>query len=143
MEKLETLCMRHTETCASLAFLSDALEALHEIQDGDAKKYKLIRSAVIHNFEIAFSVFCRFLKVYLECEHSIFVESLAPKKIFVRMRDVGALSEDQFLLLLQMLDDRYYASLIFQDRAAQDISDRIAGYHEILYIILHQNIKID
>jgi nucleotidyltransferase substrate binding protein (TIGR01987 family) len=116
------------------AKLEDFLIALHTFQQSlnlDLRKYDdieldTIKNGQVQKFEYCAEICWKMIKVFLIDVHG--VEVLSPKSAVKEFFKVGLISEQEYELLIQMLDDRNRLSHIYNEKYFDDIYSNLNDY---------------
>jgi len=112
-----------------IASFAEALKTLNDIiQHGIQSTIE--RDALIHRFEYTFEMFWKSAKIYLWKTHGLDYRS--PKKVIRGLFQVDLLSENEISQALEMVDDRNLSVHTYNENFADEMSDKIPGYYNIM-----------
>jgi len=94
--------------------------------------YDEMRDSVIKRFEYSIDLFWKCSKEYLENNQKLIVEVASPKATFRTALNAKLISEEEFKILLKMVDDRNLTSHTYKENLAEEISKRIPAYYELM-----------
>jgi nucleotidyltransferase substrate binding protein (TIGR01987 family) len=76
------------------------------------------------------------LKAFLKTQEGI--DEASPKKVTKAFYLAGYLCEDDYLLLIQAVDDRNRLSHVYDEQGFRDIFEKLPSYSELFDRITHQ-----
>lgn len=128
MESLETRAHAVTK----------CLKSLHKsIKNFQSKEYgelhDELRDSVIQRFEFSVDTLWKFLREYLETNKGIIFTIVSPKEVLRNALQNGILSNDEYEIFLDMIDDHNLTSHTYNEFLAEEIAHRIiASYYNLL-----------
>jgi len=96
----------------------------------------ILRDALIQRFEYSTEAFWKYLKAYLQTEHSLSANS--PREVIRTGLFAKLYSEEISQELLQMLDDRNLTSHTYVEELAESIAHRIPEYSKNMNAVMTQ-----
>lgn len=128
MESFNTLTERLSDFTASLKTLEQSLKL-------DLNNYKEIELDTIKNRQVQKFEYCvelcwKVIKVFLSSRHGI--EIVSPKSAIKEFFRVDVISEQEYELLIQMIDDRNRLSHIYNDLFFEDIYLKLNSYLDLM-----------
>ena len=96
----------------------------------------ILRDALIQRFEYSTEAFWKYLKAYLQTEHSLSANS--PREVIRTGLFAKLYSEEISQELLQMLDDRNLTSHTYVEELAESIAHRIPEYSKNMNALMTQ-----
>lgn len=123
---METLSQKYQIVVQALETLQ---EALHIITLNKYEEiYATLRDSVIKRFEYSMDTFWKYLKEYLELEHKIIVSINSPKAIFRECLNLKIITQEEFEIFLDLVDDRNRTSHSYNEFIAEEISEDVKKY---------------
>jgi nucleotidyltransferase substrate binding protein (TIGR01987 family) len=89
-----------------------------------------LENGMAQKFEYTLELCWKAIKTYLKHEEGI--DEASPKKVIKAHYLAGRLPEDDYLMLLQAVDDRNKLSHIYEAREFRDILARLPGYAQLM-----------
>ena len=89
-----------------------------------------IKSGQIQKFEYCIELCWKTLKLYLNDKHSL--DSVSPKDTIKKFFGINLIDENDYELLIQMLDDRNRLSHIYNEMFFDEIHSRLKNYLKVL-----------
>lgn len=131
MERIEILELKFKSVVNSLTRLQETVELLVA---GEVPKewYDFVRTSEIKSFEFTLDTLYKYLKEYLNFVYEIEVKPVSPKSVFRKAHEAGIVSDDELLALFEVVDARNLAVHSYNLDLAQDLSDKMPGYAELL-----------
>lgn len=119
MERSKIFVERLSDFSKSLTSLAEALKL-------DLSKYSeveldLVKNGQIQKFEYSIELCWKIIKAYLSEQHGI--ETVSPKSAIKEFFSVNLLNEDEYELLIHMIDDRNRLSHIYNELFFNEIYD--------------------
>ena len=121
-----------------------ALKTLHKsLEKMEAKRYQdydELRDSIIQRFEYCCDLFWKYLRDYLARKMKIKVEVTRPKPVYKECRDVKLISLEEYKICVSLLEDRNITSHGYHEDLAEEISEHIPKYYELMNAILQRTI---
>jgi nucleotidyltransferase substrate binding protein (TIGR01987 family) len=118
-----------------LSWLSDTLTYYFENPDKlDEEFLEQLRDALIKRFEYSIDVFVKYLRLYLIQHHG--EEPTSPKSTIRKAFETGLLSDEETTTILDMIDSRNLTSHAYNKDLAEQISEEIPGYYEVMKMVV-------
>ncbi len=122
--------------------LSTLKEVLDEYDAGFPEKYILIfHDSIIQRFEYSIDTFWKFLKLYLQEQLKIALESNAPRAIIREAANANLISEEEASILLKCITSRNETSHTYNEFLAEQVVKSVPEYYKIMHKIM-KNIPI-
>jgi nucleotidyltransferase substrate binding protein (TIGR01987 family) len=122
--------------------LSTLKEVLDEYDAGVPEKYILpFRDSIIQRFEYSIDTFWKFLKLYLQEQLKVTIESTAPRAIIREAANANLISEEDASTLLKCITSRNETSHTYNEFLAQQVVNSVPEYYKVMYKIM-KNIPI-
>ncbi len=113
----------------------DARRALETLEAILREPYSaIVRDASIQRFEYTFEAIWKFIKEYLQEKEGIVAAS--PKACFREIFQLGVISEEQTVKLLEMTDHRNMTAHTYHEEVAQKIYGALTVYRDLLGLLL-------
>lgn len=119
---------RYQKLAAAIAQLSKAQERFDQFHSSEL--FDALRDSLIKRFEFSYELFWKCLKDHLAEEFGI--TSRSPREVFKEAFDKGIVSNDEFPLLLNMIDDRNRTSHTYDEKTAEEIADSMPQHLAIM-----------
>jgi nucleotidyltransferase substrate binding protein (TIGR01987 family) len=117
--------------------LSTLKEVLNEYDTGVPEKYILVfHDSIIQRFEYSIDTFWKFLKLYLQEQLKVTLESNAPRAIIREAANVNLISEEEASILLKCITSRNETSHTYNEFLAEQVVKSIPEYYEIMHQIM-------
>jgi len=126
---MEELKIRRELLAKSLIELKRAIEQMDTYELSQI--YDILRDATIKRFEICFTDFWEFLRIYLESKDSI-IKAPTPDKIFLNCLDNSFITKDQFIKLTSMDNDAKKAQETRDQEVLDAINEKIPSHYETM-----------
>ncbi|MEX0849725.1 MAG: HI0074 family nucleotidyltransferase substrate-binding subunit [Candidatus Dependentiae bacterium] len=141
MASVENLKKRYASVKDSLYQLNKNILILKNDPVGKTH-YEFMRNSEIQCFEFSLDTFWKLLKEYLLQVYKVSVEVPTPKKVFRESLNIKLITEDEFNALLDAVDARNVTSHTYHEELAQEISQKIPHFYEVINGIFSR-LKID
>ena len=110
---------------------SKSLNSLAEVLKLDLSKFNeieldLVKNGQIQKFEYSSELCWKIIKAFLSEQHGI--ETVSPKSAIKEFFGVNLLDEEEYELLIQMIDDRNRLSHIYNELFFNEIYSRLVNY---------------
>ena len=132
---MEILIIRRNSVAQALKQLSSSLSKLEH------KKYMVdyeeLRDSIIQRFEFSIDTFWKFLKEYLEIKRQVIFDSISPRRVFRACLEAHLITDEEFLNLLDIIEDRNRTSHTYSEKIAEEILQRTPGYYNLMYTIFN------
>lgn len=127
---MEKLKYKYEKFVKALEALGRAISSFsrHDIPE-DLKEH--ILTSIIKNYEMCYEFAWKFLKLYLEKEHEIKLDS--PKKVIRECYSLNLLDENTTKELLNISEARNVTVHDYDEENACMISQRVSSYYDTLY----------
>lgn len=118
---------KHTFLIKSLLTLQEALKLL----DNPAYQqiYKSLRDSAIQRFEYTIDIFWKFLKVYMQEELNVSLDSNTPRFVLREAVHAQLINEEEAELFIAGIADRNLTSHTYQEHVAEQIIHQIPSYY--------------
>lgn len=137
------IALRYQALKQALSTLGDGLEGL-ENTTYTLKEYMLMRDGVIQRFEYCIDSFWKFLKLYLESELKVSVESSAPRYILRLSLTTKIINDEECSILIRCVTDRNLTSHTYNDEIAETIQSHIPRYYKTMQMVVDKlEIKVN
>lgn len=104
----------------------------------DVRMYRSFRDSMIKRFEFCVDLFWKYIKVYLEEEMKQVIEISSPKPIIKDACRSKLITESDAEKILTMINDRNRSSHIYKEDIADQISNNIESYYQIMSNYLYK-----
>lgn len=131
---MEKIKKRHDIALQTLATLKESLEVLN--QNLSEKNYRITRDSVIQRFEYSIDTFWKFLKIYLQEQLQVTLESLSPRPILRQALEANLMSEQEYTIIIKGLINRNETSHSYNEELAEEIVNDIPEFYEAMYTII-------
>jgi nucleotidyltransferase substrate binding protein (TIGR01987 family) len=139
---VEELVKKYTQLNNALNRLQEGIEYYDMIEKyEDLGLRLLIRDGLIQRYEFSIELFRKVLDLYLTKVHLVILESRGAYHIFRATERAGIISNEEFVLLSQLIFDRNETSHTYLEALAIEIADRIPAHYQVMKKIL-ERIKI-
>lgn len=98
--------------------------------------YDELRDSAIQRFEFNHDPFWKLLKVYLFERYNCSLEAPSLKKVFRATLQNQIISEDEFTLLLAMIEDRNLTPHTYHEEIAVAVYNNIYGYYSLMVAVV-------
>jgi nucleotidyltransferase substrate binding protein, HI0074 family len=126
---VEKLNLRHNTLIKTLRTLEKTLEF---------EDYQDIRDSMIQRFEYSTDLFWKYLKDYLRVILRIEVQFARPKAVLKECADAKIITEDEFTLCVDMIEDRNLTSHAYHEQLTEEISQQLPKYFSLMNKILER-----
>lgn len=114
-------------------------EALDLLSDPEYQSiHKTLRDSVIQRYEYSIDTFWKFLKIYLQENQKVTLESFSPKAILRQSLTSGLINQNQYDLLINGISDRNLTSHTYNEELAEEIIARVANYYAVMNNVVSQ-----
>jgi nucleotidyltransferase substrate binding protein (TIGR01987 family) len=96
----------------------------------------VLKNGQIQKFEICAELTWKIIKLYLYYTHGI--DAKSPKQAMKEFYIIGSVSQAEYEILLDMLDDRNKLSHEYKENYFDDVSNRLNSYLKIMKHVLKQ-----
>jgi nucleotidyltransferase substrate binding protein (TIGR01987 family) len=132
MERSKVFLERLSDFTKSLTSLAEALKL-------DLSKYNeieldLVKNGQIQKFEYSVELCWKLIKTFLIEQHGI--ETVSPKSAIKKFFGVNLVDEEEYELLIQMIDDRNRLSHIYNELFFNEIYARLVIYLDLMEKVL-------
>lgn len=135
---MEKLILRRNTLERALSTLEKSLAKMNQKTFTD---YQELRDSIIQRFEYSVDTFWKYLKDYLRVELGIEVEFARPKVVLKASYDAKMISQKEFDVCIDLIEDRNLTSHGYNEELAEEISKQIPLYFSTMKIILERNIR--
>ncbi len=128
MEQRERFQLRLNTLSKAISGYETALNI--DISDFNSEVADAIKNGRIQKFEFSVELIWKTIKEYLSAVHGI--EAKSPKQSIKEFYLIDVITEDEYELLLEMLDDRNKLSHIYKEEFFNEINSKLPGYLSIM-----------
>jgi nucleotidyltransferase substrate binding protein (TIGR01987 family) len=132
MERSKVFLERLSDYTKSLTSLSEALKI--DLSKFTEIELDLVKNGQIQKFEYSIELCWKIIKAFLSEQHGI--ETVSPKSAIKEFFGVNLLDEQEYELLIQMIDDRNRLSHIYNELFFQEIHARLISYLNLMEKVL-------
>lgn len=132
MERSKVFLERLSDYSKSLYSLADALKL--DLSKFTELELDLVKNGQIQKFEYSIELCWKLIKTFLRELHGI--ETVSPKSAIKEFFGINLISEEEYELLVQMIDDRNRLSHIYNELFFQQIYARLASYLNLMEKVL-------
>lgn len=98
----------------------------------DVRMYRSFRDSMIKRFEFCVDLFWKYVKTFLEEQMQQVIEIASPKPIIKDACKAKLITEEDAENILKMIIDRNKSSHIYKEEVADQISNNIKNYYQIM-----------
>ncbi|QQR48875.1 nucleotidyltransferase substrate binding protein [bacterium] len=131
---MEIVGVKYQAICNALNKLKTILEKLHSHQF--EALHEEMRDSAIKRFEFCMDTFWKFLKVYLTEVLKIQPEKASPRHIFYLCLQQQLISNEELVVLEDLVGDRNLTSHTYNEELAESISENIPKYYHTMSKII-------
>lgn len=131
---MEALELRRLAVTKALAQLKSSLEIVES--DEFEQIYDKLRDSVIQRFEFSMDTFWKFLKEYLQDREKVIIKPASPRNVFRNATTVRIIKEQELKSFLDMIEDRNLSLHTYNEKLAEEISQRIQKHYEMMLLVL-------
>ena len=128
MERSKVFLERLSDFSKSLASLDEALKL--DLSKFNEIELDLVKNGQIQKFEYSIELCWKIIKTFLNEHHGI--ETVSPKSAIKEFFGVNLVDEEEYELLIQMIDDRNRLSHIYNELFFQEIYARLVSYLNLM-----------
>lgn len=128
MERSKVFLERLSEFSKSLSSLAEALKL--DLSKFNEIELDLIKNGQIQKFEYSIELCWKIIKTFLSEQHGI--ETVSPKSAIKEFFGVNLVDEEEYELLIQMIDDRNRLSHIYNELFFNEIYSRLVNYLNLM-----------
>jgi len=128
MERSKVFLERFSDFSKSLSSLAEALKL--DLSKFNEVELDLVKNGQIQKFEYSIELCWKIIKTFLSEQHGI--EAVSPKSAIKEFFGVNLLDEEEYELLIQMIDDRNRLSHIYNELFFNEIYSRLINYHSLM-----------
>lgn len=132
---MEKLILRCTTLEKALKTLEKSITKLEQKKFTD---YEELRDSLIQRFEYSTDTFWKYLKDYLHVMLKIEVEFARPKAVLKACYDTKIISQEEFDICIDLIEDRNLTSHGYNEALAEEISKQIPKYFNLMKRILEK-----
>ena len=133
MEKLNKQKVAVTKALKKFGYTSQKFVA-H--QPKSTEEYEELRDSLIQRFEFSTDIFWKFLMLYMTDSLEITVEVASPKQVMRTALEHKLLTPEEYNLCIKMINDRNLTSHTYNEELAEEISQTLPTYSELLHELL-------
>ena len=130
---MEALNIRAQVAYKTLTHLHESLEKLNKQEF--VTIYEVLRCAILKRFTLCFDSFFKFIVLFFQERLQIVVEGISPRQILQAALDALLISPEEFKSFLSMIEDRHLASHAYHEELAQEITQRIPDYYNLMHAV--------
>ena len=131
---MEILEFRYKAISQALGQLEKSLSIFKENKYPDM--YETARDSLIQRFEFSFDAFWKYLKEYLRDNRKVQVDFPSPNKTFRTCYEQKVIFDDEYKILIDSTRDRNLSSHTYNEKLAEQISERIMSYYETMQVVV-------
>lgn len=110
---------------------------MDKFKSGVPEEYILeVRDSIIQRFEYSIDPFWKFLKIYLQEQLKVTLESTTPRAIIREALNVNLISEQDSKLLMDCITSHNETSHTYNEFLAKQVIDSIPDYYNIMHKIM-------
>jgi len=128
MERSRVFLERFADYSKSLASLAEALKL--DLSKFNEVELDIVKNGQIQKFEYSVEICWKIIKTFLSEQHGI--ETVSPKSAIKEFFNVNLVNEEEYELLIQMIDDRNRLSHIYNELFFIEIYSRLVVYLEMM-----------
>jgi len=132
MERSKIFVERLSDFSKSLTSLAEALKL--DLLKFNEIELDLIKNGQVQKFEYSIELCWKIIKTFLSEQHGI--ETVSPKSAIKEFFGVNLIDEEEYELLIQMIDDRNRLSHIYNELFFNEIYSRLVNYHSLMEKVL-------
>jgi len=132
---VEKLILRRNVLEKALKTLEKSLDKLVQKRFTD---YQELRDSIIQRFEYSVDTFWKYLKDHLRVALGIEVEFARPKAVLKACYDAKIISQEEFDICIDLIEDRNLTSHGYNEDLAEEISKHIPKYFNLMKQILEK-----
>ena len=134
---MEQLKKRHKHTQNALDTLKESINRFKRILNSqNLDEIDTYRDSMIKRFEFTIELTWKYLKLYLEKKVGAKLEHKGPKPTFKYALQYEITSEAETTQAFQMLDNRNRTSHMYKEEIADQMSQLIPGYYDLMQGII-------
>lgn len=138
---METINARCVAVRDALGTLIESLRLMNNPVIGGIDLREQIRDSVIKRFEYSMDSFWKYLREYVEKEHSVVLTIISPNSVFRACLTINLIDQAEFDALQAMVRDRNLTSHTYNEDLAQKISEHVVKYYSLMETILTRTLK--
>jgi nucleotidyltransferase substrate binding protein (TIGR01987 family) len=113
-------------------------KTLNKLERGVAEDdFEEMRGAAIQRFEYSIDMLWKFLKIYLQDQLKITLESTTPRSIIRETVNASLISVKDAELLLDCITSRNETSHTYNEDVAERVFKELPAYYEVMHKVLH------
>jgi nucleotidyltransferase substrate binding protein (TIGR01987 family) len=128
MERSKVFLERLNDFSKSLTSLAEALKL--DLSKFNEIELDLVKNGQIQKFEYSIELCWKIIKTFLSEQHGI--ETVSPKSAIKEFFGVNLINEEEYELLIQMIDDRNRLSHIYNELFFNEIYSRLVNYLNLM-----------
>lgn len=128
MERSKVFLERLSDFSKSLNSLSETLKL--DLSKFNEIELDLVKNGQIQKFEYSIELCWKIIKMFLAEQHGI--ETVSPKSAIKGFFGVNLIDEQEYELLIQMIDDRNRLSHIYNEIFFNEIYSKLHIYHNLM-----------
>ncbi len=128
MERSKIFVERLSDFSKSLTSLAEALKL--DLSKFNEIELDLVKNGQIQKLEYSIELCWKLIKTFLIEQHGI--ETVSPKSAIKEFFGVNLLDEEEYELLIQMIDDRNRLSHIYNELFFNEIYSRLVNYLNLM-----------
>ncbi|HCY74602.1 MAG TPA: nucleotidyltransferase [Ignavibacteriales bacterium] len=132
MERSKVFLERLSDFSKSLASLDEALNL--DLSKFNEIELDLVKNGQIQKFEYSIELYWKIIKTFLIEQHGI--ETVSPKSAIKEFFGVNLIDEEEYELLIQMIDDRNRLSHIYNELFFNEIYSRLVKYLSLMQKVI-------
>jgi nucleotidyltransferase substrate binding protein (TIGR01987 family) len=114
-------------------------KSIHRISKKEYIDYEEARDSLIKRFEYTADIFWKLLKDLFRLKFKNEIEVSSPKYVFKEAFNNKFLSEEEFQLCSNLIDDRNAGVHCYNEELAAEIGESIPAYYKLMLSIIQRN----
>lgn len=131
---MERLNEHYKHTIQALDTFFKALTILKDPRYANVHEH--LRDSSIKRFEYSMDTFWKYLKTYLNSVHSIEPKIPSPKGVFRECLTANIISETEFQILANLVEDRNLTSHTYNVNLAEELCRRLNIYYDLMSSVI-------